>query len=181
MRWGLGGVLLAAAALAAGCGDDDGGGSRSSDPISYLPANAGTVAVVDVDLDSPPVRALEEALRPRVLEGKGLKRIASESLGAPNWEAIEVLVGDELVVGTPGIGPLAAGSRGAADNAFVGAIGLDDEESMRGALERAGYAKSGKEQGADVYEGAGPPVAYRRRGARVREHPRDARAGAEGP
>lgn len=157
MGWRLGGALVVAVLLS-GCGDD-GAGSGSSDPYGYLPADAGAVARVDVDLDGEPVRALEEALRPRVLQDARLEQVAAELLGAPNWDAIDVLVGDELVVGAPGVAPLALGSRGPEDNAFVGAIGLDDEESMRGALERVGYEKSGKERGADVYEGAGPPIA----------------------
>jgi hypothetical protein len=99
-------------------------------------------------------------MRPRVLKGRGLKELVAESIGAPSWESIEVLVGNEMVVGTPGIGPLALGSRGPEDNAFVGAIELDDEQSMRGALERAGYSKSGTEHGADVYEGGGPAIAF---------------------
>ena len=152
-------LALLVALVLAGCGND-GGSSGSGDPFAYLPADAGSVAVVDVDLGGEPVRELERALRPRVLRDLDVKQAAAESLGAPNWDAIEVLIGDELVVGTPGNGPLALGSRGPEDNAFVGAIGLDDEPSMRGALERAGYAKSGAVHGADVYEGSGPPVAF---------------------
>jgi hypothetical protein len=84
---------------------------------------------------------------PRLPGDTTLAELAADRVGAPNWDAIDVLVGDELVVS----GSSAAG--------VVGAIGLDDEESMRGALERAGYERSGEERGADVYEGGGPPVA----------------------
>lgn len=107
--------------------------------MAYVPAAAGVVVAIDVDADDVPE-----------VRGKPLKEVVARALGAPNWDVIEVLIGGELVAGTAGP---------AADGAFVAAIGLDDEDSMRGALDRAGYRKRAEERGADVFEGDGPPVA----------------------
>jgi hypothetical protein len=160
VRLRIAAALLVGIALAGCGGDDGGGGSGPPDLFAYLPSDAGAVAVVDLNLDGEPVRALEDALQPHVLEGnRDFEQLAASTAGAPSWDLIEVLIGDRMVVGAPEelstFDSLDAGA-----SAFVGAVELDDETSMRGALERVSYSKSGSEHGADIYEGGGPPVAF---------------------
>ena len=159
-------IAVVLAVAVGGCGSDDGSAGGGGDPLGYLPADAGSLVVVDTDLDSAPVKALEDALRAHPLEGKGfeeqLRGLASE-FALPRWEDLEPLLGNDLVVGTPGLGLLSRASRSGEDLAIVGAIEVEDEGKLRKLLEGPlNFKKIGEESGADLYgeEGVeGPPVA----------------------
>jgi len=158
-------VLTIVLALAAGgCGGDGDGGAQGGDAFGYLPADAGLVTAFDTDLDGAPVKALERALLAHPLEGKGFEdqmRAIGAELSLP--EDIESLLGNDLVFGTPGLGPLAAASRPGEDFAVVTAIKVNDEDKLRELLEGPlNFKKVGEESGADLYaeeETDGPSVA----------------------
>lgn len=147
-------IAVALTVALGGCGSDDGSAGGGGDPLSYLPADAGSVVVVDTDLGGAPAKALEDAMRAHPLEGKGfeeqLRGLASD-LGLP-WEDLEPLLGNDLIVGTPGLGLLSRASRSGEDLAIVGAIEVEDEGKLRELLEGPlNFKKIGEESGADLY------------------------------
>jgi hypothetical protein len=161
MRAVVAGAAVLVALASAGCGGGDGGGGDPlADSLAYLPADAGSVAVVDTNLSGAPVRALEDALRPRILRGRGFRQELEARTAVPPFDQIRFLFGHPLVVGTPGNGALVAGSREGVDNQYVGVLRVDDEDSLRAAIVRLlGYSPAGHESGADLYEAGGPPIA----------------------
>jgi len=158
-------VLVAALLLLPGCGGSDKpkspAGGATGEALSYFPAKAGLVALVETDPNGAQIKAAESLLNRFPGSGGLLSKLKAEieKTGVDFDRDLKPLLGNDLAVGTAGPGGL--------DSMLI-ALVANDEGKLKALVERqikAGKLKKiGEHAGATLYQD-GPTTVVAVRGA----------------